>query len=774
LKQGRKQSTIAGAEALSLIPDATIRSAKTMADDIRTYVKMVSANRANLLDNPDMLKEHDANVAKLNDLANRIDAGKINKQALFAAAKSYAKDYNPLQKQAKTFGQFGSRSVDALNQRTLAHYAITHMGAKYDHEAEALTLGGERVPNAKIRADMKAHGVTHDLAFTSDKPHPDSAFYVSSDRRPLPESARNTYFAYTHGLTDTSHESLLRQHVRMQGVVDAHKAQNRLLDQTAVQKTGGGYWPTYKAAKAEGDRSGGKLVPIRLGQVFHPQAALDQALEGVHPATLDDEAQLHGLDFSSRLADSGPGKYALISKVALNRLEEHRSAITPNLGQRAFTSVNNQFRRVALSTSAKHVPGVATEQVIRDIATGTGLSSWVTGHRIIGRLEKVNPEETANVKTRLKGGQLAGATQMAQRHFIAERYAGTNLYRPLKAFEKFMEAPGPRQAATAWRAWTTFAIGATKKVLEEQHLVADVGKSALIDFSSQHGPFFKALRIQGEMLDDAAKGLFDPAKQRQFRVYTERVRGRWNDLTPHGQMALMYSPFGLWWMNSVKWLARAPIDQPVMSGALAAATVGTQKERQANGLDMFSAGRLPDYMQGGIPLGGGRTLAQNYYSPFGVANDPVATASSLLEPWATTPFVLAPLGLNWLGRGISSPGNPHGSKQANSGQRIGYALNSFLSSFIPLYTKAEQVAEGGASAYDVPNSGFSPTMFPPTKEPGKGAGAGLSKALTPYRSYNAPATSSSSSGGGGWGGSSSSSGSGGGGWGSSASSGGWG
>jgi hypothetical protein len=762
LKKGRKASTIAGADALSLIPDATIRSARTMADDIRTYVKMVSANRANLLDRPDLLKEHDATVAKLNDLANRIDAGKVDKQALFKASNSYAKDYTPVQNTAAKFGQFGERSKEALDQRMLAHYAITHMGAKYDPELEALTIDGARISNGKIRADMRANGVKHDLAFTSDKPHPDSAFYVSSDRRPLPESARNTYFAYTHGLTDTSHESLLRQHVRMQGVIDAHKAQNRLLEQVAVQKPGGGYWSTYKEAQAA--VRGRNYVPVRIGQAFHPQAALDQALEGVHPAALDEEAALHGLDLSNRLKDSGPGKYALISRVARDRIEEHKSAITPQLGQRAFTSANNQFRRVALSTSAKHVPGVASEQVIRDIASGTGLSSWITGHRILNRLEKTGNEEVANVKTRLKGGQLAGATQMATRHFVAERYQGTSLYPWMKRFERFMENPGVRHLATAWRAWTTFAIGATKHVLEEQHQVADIGKSALIDFSSEHGPFFKALRIQGEMLDDAARGLFDPAKQRQFRVYTERIRGRWNDLTPHGQMALMYSPFGLWWINSVRWLARAPIDQPVKTGLLAAATVGTEKERQAHGLDLFSAGRLPDYMQGGIPIGGGRILAQNYYSPFGVANEPFATASSLVEPWATTPLVLSPLGIDWKGTPINSPGDPHGRKGGNTGQRIGVALNSILASFIPLYTKAEQIAEGGASAYDT--SGLATGIQ--TKQPGKGPAAGLTKALTPYRSYAIPAPKTSGSGG--WGGGGSSSG----GWGSSASGGGWG
>ena len=117
---------------------------------------------------------------------------------------------------------------------------------------------------------------------------------------------------------------------------------------------------------------------------------------------------------------------------------------------------------------------------------------------------------------------------------------------------------------------------------------------------------------------------------------------------------------------------------PVKTGALAAATVGTQQERQAKGLDMFSPGHLPLYEQGGIPIGG-KILAQNYYSPFGIANDPAETATGLLEPWLLQPVNALGFGIDWLGKpldgrwaeheqGKREDAQPHTGSSVRAGQ----------------------------------------------------------------------------------------------------------
>jgi hypothetical protein len=764
LKYGPDRAAIPGAEVLARVADATIRRPDTFTADLQKHIQQVSANRSNLLDFPKLLKEHDAYVKALTDASKKTHSP-ADLQRLFKAAEAYRTDYQGVQDEASKLGQFGGRSQDALLKRQLYHYAATHMGATYDAEKGLVDAAGHPLGTSTILAHLNGPEGTGGRipAFTSDKAKQGSAFYISSERRPLPQNARNTNFAYTHGLTNPGHEALLEQHVRMQGVVDAHKAQNRLVDSAAIMKPDGKAWSSYQAALKDGSPAG--KVPIALSQPFHSLDSLDKALEGTDPANIEQEAMTHGLDLNARLTDRGQGRWALIDPNVLKRINEHTSQIASTPTMRGFKMTTNQFRQVALGTSAKHVPGVISEGVIRDISSGVGLSSWITGRRLISKAEELNPELGRQAHTQLTGGTVAGMTRMMTTKQVSDHFSGTNLHAPLRAFEKLMKTPGPRQARAVWKAWLRLAINGTKKYVEEQNQTAGVGKAALREFGSEHGPFFKALRLQGSMLDDAAKGLFDPKKLRQFRAEVENIYGRWTDLTPSGQNALMFSPFGLWWLNSMKWLARGPIDRPVQTGLVAGATVGTQQERMAQGLDMFAPNKVPDYMQGGIGLSGGRVLAQNYYSPFGVANDPVQTLGSLWQP-AISPIILGSLGLNYLGKPLNSPTNPHGNKPSNAGQKAAYIGNSLLGLFIPLYSKAEQISEGGASAYD------SATLLnPQTKTPGKGIIAGAEKALKPYRMYtNKPPASSS---GGGWGGGSSSSS---GGWGgsSSASSGGWG
>lgn len=784
LRYDPKAAAIPGAEVLARVADATVRRPDTFREDLLKHIGQVSANRVNLIDMPKLLREHDAYVKALSDAAKR-DHTPAEIARLFKAAEAYSEDYQAAQDEAHKLGQFGDRNQAALLKRQLQHYAVTHMNGSFDPEFGLMRPGTKTevrafvskarqdARNLEARAEKGAGGaakateireaisrawdeqkvpVTNDEilahlngkngtggrtpAFTSDRARQGSAFYVSSERRPLPQNAQNTLFAYTHGLTDPTHEALLNQHVRMQGIVDAHKAQNRLISSVAVMKPDGTAWPSYQAALKDAPEG---YVPIALSQPFHALDSLDKALEGTNPNDIEREAVTHSLDLNARLNDTGQGRWGLVDENVLKRINEHVSQISSNPAMRAFKMTNNQFRQVALGTSAKHVPGVISEGVIRDIASGVGLSSWITGRRLIGRAEELNPELGRQAHIQLTGGTVAGMTKAMMTRQVSDHFAGTNLYAPLRAFEKLMKTPGPRQVRAAWKAWLRVAINGTKKYIEEQNQTAGVGKAALREFGSEHGPFFKALRLQGQMLDDAAKGLFDPKKLRKFRAEVENIYGRWTDLTPTGQNALMFSPFGLWWFNSVKWLARGPIDRPVQTGAIAGATIGTQQERMQQGLDLFAPNAVPSYMQGGIGLGGNKILAQNYYSPFGVANDALQTGGSLIEP-ALLPIAFGSYGLDYLGRPLNSPGNPHGDKQSNTGQKLAYISNSLLGLFIPLYSKAEQISEGGASAYD------SSTPFnPQTKTPGRGVVAGAEKAFRPFRLYdNTPKASGGS------------------------------
>ena len=784
---------IAGADVLSRIADFTVRRPETLKADLLQHAEDVSKNRPNLIGgSKKLLNEHDRYVKTILKAANK-NYGPKQLARLFQASEEYAKQHGLTQSEAKALGQFAGHTDESLLRRSLGHYAIQHMGAKWLPEMGIARAGtkaevrafidsqrvrqreleqvAEKYPQAtgartelnEIKARiteawdrqvvpmetsrMQAHAARETggrtPAFTSDMPKRGSAYYIKSEVLPHPETRRNTYFAYTHGLTDPSDVGMMEQHVRMQGKVSARLAVRRLIDQFSSLRPDGLPYSSYDKAKNAAPE--GK-VPIALSPPFHPQESLSKAMEGTNPTNIEEEAQRHGLDLNSHLVDQGQGRWGLIDEDALKRLQEHEGQIQQNTAIRAWRGASNLFRNIALGTSPKHIPGIVSEDLIRSIANAEGIQSWIVGHQFLKKGDQAaqdfgRPELAKELRARTtSGGTLGGMAEMAMTHTTSDHFRGTSLYKLLRGWEAVVKTPGVRQVHTAWQAWIHFALQGTKHVLGEQFLKMSLGKQILREFGAEHGQFAKTLRIQGQLYDMAAKGVQDPALMRRYQAGIGQIRGIWNDLTPHAQTALMAAPFGLWWVNSVKWLLRSPIDRPLQTAAVAAATMGTEKERMKLGEDQFAPNALPLFMQGGVPLGGGRVLAQNYYSPFGVANDPMETAGSLIEP-TVAPLLNALQGNNWLGRGLTSPGNPKGYKAATPGQRAEYFLNSLAGLFVPLYSKAESIRNGGASAYDSSNP-FSPQ----TKTPGK-FGAGLAAAVKPFREYgNKPKSSGSSSG----------------------------
>lgn len=781
LQYDPKAPLIPGADVLSLIAQGIIRRPDTVVADLEKHLAQVSATRPDLLDFPGRLAEHDQYVK---DLQAALADKKFlaNPKPAFDAAARYAKEYPQVEKQAAALGHFRDMGPDALERRTLMAATLTHMpGARYDLEhgmvrdepnpemarlearqqsAMALSRGattaGERasaarailalqdhihqtaetiprqLSTAEMRAFVKTQTGGRDVAFVSHEPRRgDSAHYVSGQRRPYPAAMGNTLYAFSHGLTNPSHEAMLEQRVRMRGIVDAHKAMNRL-DQQLVTHPADGPWKTYQDAAR--DTRGTGLVPIRLAQQFHPSASLQQALKGVDMGSLEEEAARRSLNINARLSPSNEkGAYGAIDRHAASQLLAHESLISPNVFLRGFRGANNQFRQVALATSFKHLPGVAQEVLIRSAASGVGPISWFAGRDVLKRMGDFNPDLARERRIQLTGGTVTGQALAIQTRQVAGHFEGTLLHGPLSAWEKAVRAPGLRQASTLWRSWARFTLGGTKRMLEEQAQIAGLGKAVIQEFGGSHGLVAKALGTWGQMIDQAAKGIEDEATMRRMGATVRRIYGRWTDLTPGEQTALMFSPFGMWWTNSVQFLARLPVDHPVLTSALAATNAGTEAQRQKLGLDLMAPGALPLYQQGAIPTGSALWSA-NYYSPAGIANDPLETAGSLIEPWLGT-ALLGAAGVNWHGGPITSPGNPKGYTTSNVGQRATVILNSLAASFIPLYTKAQTLVQGGASSYDT-----STLLNPETKGPNPGLLKGLVKDVMPVRLGSAPAS----------------------------------
>lgn len=811
LKYNPGSALIHGANILPLIAEHTIRTKATFLADLEKHLKAVEARRPALEGMPNAIADHQATVghlkAALNDPALK---NPKNVDKLFAAANKYATDVSPLQKEVFAHGHFGNMTQQDLQRRELQPVVLSHFkGARMDPVLQTVVRPAARdevrayvgqlrtkarrfeqagqVKAAEGARDQIRQAWDHQVVPMSTKemvafdkaqtggrpigytshaaPRGDSAFYTNQQSYPVKAMQRSSGFAYQHGLRDVTHEAMLEHRVGLEGAINAHRSMDKILSTLALRgkdvpgSATTGFWKTYQDAKMDAPKG---YSPIRVDK-------LTGKGEGHAPtvANLTHEAEMRSLDLNERLrATDEHGQWGLIEKSVSDQLARHRDQISPNTFMRVLRSTTTQFRQVALGTSIRHIPGVAQEGLIRDIGAGVFIQHGLSGRNVLNAMKGLDPRTAAEIEagvprahaaerlmrerhTELTGGMVAGMTRAMATRGGARYYEGTVLYKPMKAFDTFMKAPGPRQLSTAWHAWTHFVIDGSKKVLEQTQQTAGVGKA----FHVQLG---RVMTLQGKAAQDAAHGLLSDRTVRQLRSEVQRIYGLWTDMTPAGQTAMMYSPFGMWWVNSVKWLARMPIDQPVKTGLLAAATVGTEKQRQSEGLDMFSPGHLAGYLQGSIPSGG-KLIGQQYYSPFGVAGDPAGTMASLMEP-TFMPVVLSLLGDNYLGRPLRSPSNPHGSKDTNAGTRALVAVNSVLSNFIPLYTKVQTVRQGGASAYDTS------TQFGiQTKTPGGGLLPGLQKAFQPLRQYPNPGPGGSSSSGGSWGSSRSSGGFGGGG-----------
>jgi hypothetical protein len=728
-----KAPLIPGSDVLSLIARGVVRRPGTVARDLETHLQQVASTRPDLLDKPDLLATHDKYVKTVQKALGNEKFLK-NPHPAFKAAAKYAEDYPKIEHAANALDHFNGMTSDALQRRVLMSGILTHMkGARYDPELgmvrdDPRTGVTEKLSTDKMRSYMSAETGARKLAFVSDQsPKGDSAHYVSGQQRPRNAAMGNTNYAFTHGLTDPSHEAMLSQRVRMQGVVDAHRAMNRLDHHLLVMGDDGKGYGSYKEAATASHATGGKLVPIRRASPFHPIDSLAKSTKGLDMASLDEETARRSLDISDRLKPSDePGTWGLIDKNAAAQLKAHQDQISPNTFLRAAKGVNNQFRTVALATSFKHLPGVAQESLIRSASSGVGPFSWFAGRQALKGAEKLDETVGHERRVQMTGGTVVGQAQALATRQVARHFEGTALHGPLKAWENAQKAPGLRQASTLWRAWTKFSLGGTKKMLEEQSQIAGLGKATINEFGGRHGLVSLAMGQWGHMIDQASKGILDEQTAHKLGATVERIYGRWNDLTPGAQQALMFSPFGMWWTNSVKWLYRMPVDHPVLSGTLGAANVGTQGARQKLGLDMFAPGALPLYEQGSVPIGNSLWEA-SYYSPMGVATDPLETAESLIQPWAL-PGAMAALGVDWKGSSITSPKNPTGYNTPNMGDRLTVILNSAAANFIPLYQKAQTVVEGGGSAYDT-----STLLKPQTKATNPGPLKGLVKAVMPVR-----------------------------------------
>jgi hypothetical protein len=175
---------------------------------------------------------------------------------------------------------------------------------------------------------------------------------------------------------------------------------------------------------------------------------------------------------------------------------------------------------------------------------------------------------------------------------------------------------------------------------------------------------------------------------------TPRVRG----------FVSRFAPFGLWYLNSLRWLYRLPVTHPIKAGILAAMYRATAPERAAmgQGIETASAGKkpVPAFLQGTIPanmpLLGNVKIAPGYYTPFGALGAGYGqTASEQLLPYVSGPLA-ALQGISPLTR--ERVKGPHGEELTPPQIGLNF-LAEAAAGPVPGATQATTLLEGGGKPY---------------------------------------------------------------------------
>jgi hypothetical protein len=338
---------------------------------------------------------------------------------------------------------------------------------------------------------------------------------------------------------------------------------------------------------------------------------------------------------------------------------------------------SQMFSRGVLATSPNWPLGNVTEAAFRTALAKAGPLSYLRGRGGLAELKRTDPKAHAELEARAVGGGHFAFRENSRVRRMADQFAGEHFENVVRGLETLRKTPGPKQVADLWDVYTRWVFGSMAKI-EQQFQIALLGKYSerLMDAKG------RANYRTG--IQQAAKGLKGTNEQVAAARWVDRAYGKYSKFGPEQRKAFaMYTPFAAWYLNSVKFFLHVlPVDHPVALSLMASANVATEQWRKKYGLVMplvgASDGALPDFLQGSIPLSGGRHQRfPTRNTPFGAFSGGTETIASLVLPQLSG--VLGALkGTDWKGTELrNSDGSLYGE-----GQKLKYAaIQGFLASF---------------------------------------------------------------------------------------------
>lgn len=602
---------------------------------------------------------------------------------------------------------------------------------------------GARVTDEEIRAHMKANGVDPDkVGFVSHRLGTVAqAKWGSLTRQALAETKERTGEAFRGGLTDISHDQVVRQHERSALITHRHDSTQRLINTFVLRKLDPfSDFDRDQAVRAADDQEfraahgvpdGVKLQPFRMapqfarrGQITAIKAGLVSPIESL----LGGEDNADTLPIARRdytpvgdaVKAEGPGSYGLIADDAAHRLIQHEAPA--NAMGRLARSSSSLFRGATLPFSPHRVVGLPQETALRLAVGRAGLTSRIFGGRLLKTLgsedfQAGTPEAKDyldGLTARALGGQQSGQALRLKTYNGPDYYRGTIFEGGAKVLQNVKGTPGIGHVMAAFKTVSNSILHWQRQAVEVQAGRTALGKAALLQLKQDTGYGWpRALVLQQKAVEDFAKGLVNTKSQDTFGRYVDTMMGKWSNNSPLMTSALRASPFLSWYTNSLKFLyGTLPHEHPVITGLLAAANTATTGQRAAVGMSgplSGNPGEIEGYEEGGVPFGG-KVLDLAHYSPFGAVSDLAGAPLSELPPIT----IAAAQGLAGLNYEWEYPKAANGLREEPpTAQKFQLAFESLLDTIMP----GVSVAERGAtepSSFLKPFAIYKPYAIAPT------------------------------------------------------------
>jgi hypothetical protein len=551
----------------------------------------------------------------------------------------------------------GMVTRDTAERARLTPYAVQHMGAHVDRETGKIIAHGQELTPADIRAHMQHHGFS-EPAFVTQKPpgRRASAYYI-----PRVQSINDllrTGRATIEGTSEVHPSILYDQAAKSQNLIDAHDGYRSFASEFGYRK--GGKLVVRSAAdqrqlaKQLQQETGVAWRPVKLVPFGAKKDQIASLVTDPHRVDVINDVNNH---LREALGDGGDqrGAYVLVPEVAAKTFADHLKGTGAHP---VLSMMSSFFRQSVLGLSPKWLAGNTIEAALRSLVSGTRPDDYVFGKRVIRELEKGDPELARQIIARtVQGGHYSLAARNSL-HASGEQFAGSDLAGIATALGKFRRMGGARHVADGWNHYTHLVFQSVNGRLETQFQTAMLGKALRKDPLMSD----RLLMLSDKAVKQAAEGLTHTEAQIRFGREIDRMYGKYGKWSPTMRHAIAsYTPFIAWSLNALRFLFDVlPRDHPVLTSALASASMATEDWRKQVGMETnpfkVDAGK-PRFLQGGIPNKQGGVLRLSRYTPFGITANEGGIYGTLMDSLLPqfSGFIAASKGEDWKGAPLNGP-----------------------------------------------------------------------------------------------------------------------